>query len=182
MPYLGTDRPGRNADTAIGSKELSITIGLLTVCGKSYGACLRRSSLRTVVRYLPLLRDFFGQYKTFPASTLMLGALLFTIQLYADFSGYSDMAILSSPVCWGLEITRKFQLSFFSAEYHGFLAQMAYFVNKLVNRITHTRPFGVPVSGDHVKWGPGPSAIVYYFYRHWHLAWSQTGHMWCLDF
>ncbi len=35
----------------------------------------------------------FENYQTLPASSLLLGAFYFTIQVYADFSGYSDMAI-----------------------------------------------------------------------------------------
>ncbi len=55
----------------------------------------------------------FANYQTLPASSLLLGAFLYTIQIYADFSGYSDMAIGISRLL-GFEITMNFNYPFFS--------------------------------------------------------------------
>ena len=63
--------------------------------------------------------EIFDNYLTLPASSLLLGAFLYTIQVYADFSGYSDMAIGLSRLI-GFNITRNFNFPFFSqniAEY-----------------------------------------------------------------
>lgn len=57
--------------------------------------------------------DVFEQYKTLPGSSLLFGALLFTIQLYADFSGYSDMAIGIASLL-GFNVTRNFNYPFFA--------------------------------------------------------------------
>lgn len=46
-------------------------------------------------------------------STLLLSAVLFTFQIYADFSGYSDMAIGVSRVI-GFNVTKNFNFPFFS--------------------------------------------------------------------
>lgn len=66
-----------------------------------------------------LTSQIFANYSTLPASTLLLGAFYFTIQVYADFSGYSDMAIGFAKLL-GFSITRNFDFPFFSqnlAEY-----------------------------------------------------------------
>jgi alginate O-acetyltransferase complex protein AlgI len=55
----------------------------------------------------------FDQYKTLPGSSLLFGALLFPIQLYADFSGYSDIAIGIASLL-GFNVTRNFAYPFFA--------------------------------------------------------------------
>jgi len=60
---------------------------------------------------------FDGQLPT--GSTLLLAAILFSFQMYADFSGYTDMAIGVAKLL-GFRITRNFDFPFFSqniAEY-----------------------------------------------------------------
>jgi alginate O-acetyltransferase complex protein AlgI len=55
----------------------------------------------------------FGHYNTLPASSLLFAIFLFTIQVYADFSGYSDMAIGLASLL-GFRITRNFNFPFFA--------------------------------------------------------------------
>ncbi len=55
----------------------------------------------------------FAHYSTLPASSLLFGAFLFTIQVYADFSGYSDMAIGLSSLL-GFKINLNFDSPFFA--------------------------------------------------------------------
>jgi len=55
----------------------------------------------------------FAHYDTLPASSLLFAVFLFTIQLYADFSGYSDMAIGLARLL-GFKITRNFNFPFFA--------------------------------------------------------------------
>ncbi|HEX3933719.1 MAG TPA: MBOAT family O-acyltransferase, partial [Puia sp.] len=57
--------------------------------------------------------DIFDHYKTLPASALLYGAFLVTIQVYADFSAYSDMAIGLGRLI-GFNITRNFNYPFFA--------------------------------------------------------------------
>jgi D-alanyl-lipoteichoic acid acyltransferase DltB (MBOAT superfamily) len=57
--------------------------------------------------------QIFDNYHLFPGSTLLLGAFLYTIELYADFSGYSDMAVGIARLM-GLNIVNNFRLPFFS--------------------------------------------------------------------
>ena len=48
-------------------------------------------------------------------STLVLGALFFTFQIYGDFSGYSDMALGMSKL-FGLDLLRNFNYPYFSRD------------------------------------------------------------------
>lgn len=55
----------------------------------------------------------FNNYHNLPASTLLISIFLYTIQIYADFSGYSDMAIGLAKLL-GITITRNFNFPFFA--------------------------------------------------------------------
>jgi len=57
--------------------------------------------------------DVLNHYQTLPASALLFSMALFTIQVYADFSGYSDMAIGLASLL-GFKITRNFNYPFFA--------------------------------------------------------------------
>lgn len=57
--------------------------------------------------------DIFDHYQVLNGSDLFFGAFLYTIQIYADFSGYSDMAIGVSGLL-GLKVTRNFNFPFFA--------------------------------------------------------------------
>ena len=48
-------------------------------------------------------------------STLLLGALFFTFQIYGDFSGYSDIA-LGTARLFGIELLRNFAFPYFSRD------------------------------------------------------------------
>jgi D-alanyl-lipoteichoic acid acyltransferase DltB (MBOAT superfamily) len=61
----------------------------------------------------------FDNYATMSGSVLFLGAAFYSIQIYADFSGYSDMAIGVGKLL-GFRVTRNFNYPFFArniAEY-----------------------------------------------------------------
>lgn len=57
--------------------------------------------------------QIFDNYHAFPASSLLLGSFLYIIELYADFSGYSDMAIGFSRLI-GFNISRNFNFPFYA--------------------------------------------------------------------
>ena len=59
------------------------------------------------------VNEIFNNYTDYSGATLLLGAFFFTFQLYADFSGYSDMAIGFSRLL-GFTITKNFDFPFFS--------------------------------------------------------------------
>ena len=56
----------------------------------------------------------FANYENLDSASLMIGALLFSFQLYCDFSGYSDIAIGSARLL-GIELMKNFATPFFSA-------------------------------------------------------------------
>ncbi len=55
----------------------------------------------------------FDSYTTQPASVLLLGVLYFAIQIYGDFSGYTDIAIGLGKL-FGFEFTLNFKTPYFS--------------------------------------------------------------------
>jgi alginate O-acetyltransferase complex protein AlgI len=57
--------------------------------------------------------EIFNNYYNLPASAILIGAFLYTIQIYADFSGYSDMAIGVSRLL-GFNVTKNFDFPFFA--------------------------------------------------------------------
>jgi D-alanyl-lipoteichoic acid acyltransferase DltB (MBOAT superfamily) len=57
----------------------------------------------------------FNNYETYSGSTLVLGALFFTFQIYGDFSGYSDIA-LGVARLFGFELLKNFNFPYFSRD------------------------------------------------------------------
>ena len=57
----------------------------------------------------------FNNSSSYPASTLVCGALLFAFQIYGDFSGYSDIAIGTARL-FGIELLRNFAYPYFSRD------------------------------------------------------------------
>lgn len=60
-----------------------------------------------------IVNTVFGTYQDQPASALWIGAILYSIQIYCDFSGYSDMAIGLSKLL-GFRVRRNFNYPYFS--------------------------------------------------------------------
>lgn len=60
-----------------------------------------------------ITNEVFEHYQTLPASSLLIAIFLYTIQIYADFSGYSDMAIGVARLL-GFNITKNFDFPFFA--------------------------------------------------------------------
>ena len=61
----------------------------------------------------PIVDDIFVNYSSYPSSTLILGAILFSFQIYGDFSGYSDIAIGTAKL-FGIELMSNFKFPYFS--------------------------------------------------------------------
>jgi alginate O-acetyltransferase complex protein AlgI len=59
--------------------------------------------------------DIFNNSGDYGGSTLVLGAILFTFQIYCDFSGYSDVA-LGTARLFGIELLRNFAFPYFSRD------------------------------------------------------------------
>jgi D-alanyl-lipoteichoic acid acyltransferase DltB (MBOAT superfamily) len=59
--------------------------------------------------------QIFNNSADMNGSTLVIGALLFTFQIYGDFSGYSDIAIGTSRL-FGFDLMRNFNFPYFSRD------------------------------------------------------------------
>lgn len=57
----------------------------------------------------------FNHSADYSGSTLVLGALFFTFQIYCDFSGYSDIAIGTARL-FGIDLLRNFAFPYFSRD------------------------------------------------------------------
>ena len=57
----------------------------------------------------------FNNSNEYSGSTLLLGALFFTFQIYGDFSGYSDIAIGTARL-FGFDLMRNFNFPYFSRD------------------------------------------------------------------
>lgn len=55
----------------------------------------------------------FDNYLDYQGSTLVLGVFFFAIQIYCDFSGYSDIAIGTAKL-FGMDLLRNFSFPYFS--------------------------------------------------------------------
>ena len=57
----------------------------------------------------------FNDYAKYSGSTLVLGVIFFAIQIYGDFSGYSDIA-LGTARLFGIELLQNFSFPYFSRD------------------------------------------------------------------
>lgn len=58
---------------------------------------------------------FFSNYEAYDGFNLFCGGVMFTLQIYCDFSGYSDIA-LGSARLFGFEAMRNFRYPFFARD------------------------------------------------------------------
>ena len=57
----------------------------------------------------------FNNSEDYSGSTLVMGAIFFTFQIYGDFSGYSDIALGTSKLL-GIELLKNFSFPYFSRD------------------------------------------------------------------
>jgi len=61
----------------------------------------------------PFVNDVFSNHNQYGSIALILGAVAFAIQIYGDFSGYSDIA-LGTARLFGIELLQNFSFPYFS--------------------------------------------------------------------
>lgn len=61
------------------------------------------------------VNDIFANYNDYSGITLFMGGVLFAFQIYADFSGYSDIAIGCARL-FGFSLMRNFAFPYFSRD------------------------------------------------------------------
>lgn len=67
----------------------------------------------------PFVNDIFNSYQNQSGSTLFVGAFCYLIQIYCDFSGYSNIAIGVSKL-FGINLMMNFRTPFFSTNISDF--------------------------------------------------------------
>lgn len=63
----------------------------------------------------PYVDDIFKNYAEYPGSILLLGAFLYAIQIYSDFSGYSNIAIGTGKL-FGFNLMQNFTYPYFGRD------------------------------------------------------------------
>jgi len=63
----------------------------------------------------PYVDKIYSNYEAYPGPMLLLGTLYFAVQIYCDFSGYSDMAIGTARL-FGFDLKRNFAYPYFSRD------------------------------------------------------------------
>ena len=61
----------------------------------------------------PITDAIFSNHGTLGAGTLVLGAILFSIQIFGDFAGYSNIAIGTASIL-GFDLMQNFKMPYFS--------------------------------------------------------------------
>ena len=62
-----------------------------------------------------IANQIFDRYQVYNGSALAVGAVFFALQIYGDFSGYSDIA-LGTARLFGIELLRNFAFPYFSRD------------------------------------------------------------------
>jgi D-alanyl-lipoteichoic acid acyltransferase DltB (MBOAT superfamily) len=99
----------------------------------------------------------FENYLELPAITLILNAFLYTIQLYADFSGYTDMAIGISRLM-GFSIAKNFDFPFFAQNIAEFWRKWHISLTTWLTDYVFT-PLSIAFR-DYGKWGLSAAIII----------------------
>jgi D-alanyl-lipoteichoic acid acyltransferase DltB (MBOAT superfamily) len=60
-----------------------------------------------------IVNQYWGQYQELSGLSLLILGVLFTFQIYCDFSGYSDIAIGCARL-FGINLMRNFNFPYFS--------------------------------------------------------------------
>lgn len=63
----------------------------------------------------PYVNDVFQNYAAMPPDQLLIGTFLFAVQIYCDFSGYSEMAMGTAKL-FGFSLMRNFNFPYFARD------------------------------------------------------------------
>lgn len=107
------------------------TDGLRQILWGLFKKIVIADNLASVTTYL------FLNYLNLPASSLLLGSFFYTIQIYADFSGYSDMAIGFARLL-GFRVTQNFNFPFFAQNISDYWRRWHMSLTSLLTEYIHT--------------------------------------------
>ena len=103
----------------------------------------------------PLVDDIFAGYQTCDGLTLLIGVFFFAIQIYCDFSGYSDIAIGTARL-FGFDLMRNFAFPYFSRDIAEFWRRWH------ISLSTWFRDYlYIPIGGSRVgRWGQVRNTLI----------------------
>ena len=81
-----------------------------------------------------IVRDVFQVPAAYSSTTVLLGVYAYSIQIYCDFSGYSDMAIGIAQLL-GFRLPENFRMPYGKLQCPGVLAPLAYIVFHMAPRL-----------------------------------------------
>ncbi|MBW7844138.1 MAG: MBOAT family protein [Bacteroidia bacterium] len=79
-----------------------------------------------------IVDDVFSNYQNFSSYSLIFGSILFTFQIYADFSGYSDIARGVSKL-FGIELLLNFNFPYFAKNMQDFWSRWHISLSSFLN-------------------------------------------------
>lgn len=80
------------------------------------------------------MKPVFADYTSYDGTVIAVAAVLYTLQLYCDFSGTMDVALGMSRI-FGISLPENFRQPFFSAHRLGILAALAHHFGHLAARL-----------------------------------------------
>jgi D-alanyl-lipoteichoic acid acyltransferase DltB (MBOAT superfamily) len=81
----------------------------------------------------------FAEAGTYSPLTVWSAVIAYSLQIYCDFSGYSDMAIGISKII-GIDLPENFNMPYLAVSPPRFLATMAYYAFELASRLSLLLP------------------------------------------
>ncbi len=121
--------------------------------------------------------QIFGNSSSLSGSTLVLGVLFFTFQIYGDFSGYSDIAIGTARL-FGFTLMRNFAYPYFSRDIAEFWRRWH------ISLSTWFRDYlYIPLGGSRGGGGEDHPKHVHHLHCQWLLARGRLDvrHMGCTE-
>lgn len=121
-----------------------------------------------------VVNNVFTHYGEYNGITLFMGAVMFSFQIYGDFSGYSDIALGSSRL-FGIELLRNFNYPYFSRDIAEFWRRWHISLSSWFRDYVYI-PLGGSVGG--VKMRIRNTFIIFLLSGFWHganwtfLAWG----------
>ena len=148
------------------------------------------------------VNDVYNNSDNWPGSNLLLATIFFAIQIYCDFSGYSDIAIGSAKIM-GFKLMTNFNRPYFAKNIQDFwkrwhISLSSWFRDYVYislggNRVSKTRMYlnvGIVflLSGlwhganwTFVIWGVIHAALVIIYLLYRQLGKGLSGHRWYID-
>lgn len=108
----------------------------------------------------------FSDYTQYDGMQLLIGAILFTFQIYGDFSGYSDIAVGTAKL-FGIELMANFRTPYFSRDIAEFWRRWHISLSSWFKDYVY-----IPLGGSRVKKSKVArnTAVIFLLSGFWHGA------------